>query len=170
VFSRSISTVTVANRDETAAIGRGHDHQSLLGPKSAEVFTIRATETVKSAAEQMRQHGVSALVVKGVEAMGMISDRDIVYAVSRRGEAAISLAVSDIMSHSVVTVAPGDSLKRVMGLMVRHRVRDLPVMADGELVGVVAIGDVAKYRLEDLETESNVLRDAYIALAVAKPT
>jgi CBS domain-containing protein len=145
--------------------------QSLLGPKSAEVFTIDAIETVKSAAQQMRQHGIGALVVKSDEDIkGIISDRDIVYAVSRRGEAAISLAVSDVMSHAVVTVAPGDSLKRAMGLMVRHRVRDLPVMADGELVGVVSMGDVAKYRLEDLETESNVLRDAYIALAVAKPT
>jgi CBS domain-containing protein len=69
------------------------------------------------------------------------------------------------MSHAVVTVAPGDSLKRAMRLMVRRGVRDLPVMTDGELVGVVSMGDVAKYRLEDLETESNVLRDAYIALA-----
>jgi CBS domain-containing protein len=145
--------------------------QSVLGSKSPEVSTIRATATVKSAAEQMRQQGISALVVKDDDAIkGIISDRDIVYAVSRRGEAAISLAVSDVMSHSVVTVAPGDTLKRAMGLMVRHRVRDLTVMSDGELVGVVAIGDVAKYRLEDLETESNVLRDAYIALAVARPT
>jgi CBS domain-containing protein len=145
--------------------------QSLLGPNSAEVFTIGATETVKSAAEQMRQHGVSALVVKSDEAInGIISDRDIVYAVSRRGEAAISLAVSDLMSHALVTVAPDDSLKRAMSLMVRHRVRDLPVMADGKLVGVISMSDVAKYRLEDLKTESNVLREAYIALAVAKPT
>ena len=145
--------------------------QCLLGPKSAEVFTIDATETVKSAAEQMRQHSFTALMVKSGEAIkGIISDRDIVYAVSRRGEAAISLAVSDLMSHAVVTVAPGDSLKRAMSLMVRHRMRDLPVMTDGKLVGVVSMGDVAKYRLADLETESNVLRDAYIALAVAKPT
>jgi CBS domain-containing protein len=144
--------------------------QGLLGTKNAEVYTIRATETVKSAAQQMRQHGITALVVKGDDAIkGLISDRDIVYAVSRRGEAAISLTVSDIMSHSVVTVAPSDTLKRAMGLMVRHHVRDLPVMADGKLMGVVSMGDVAKYRLEDLETESNVLRDAYIALAVAKP-
>jgi CBS domain-containing protein len=144
--------------------------QSLLGSKSAEVFTIRATETVKSAAEQMQQHGVGALVVKGDDAIrGIISDRDIVCAVSRRGEAAISRAVSEVMSHALVTVAPGDSLKRAMGLMIRQRVRDLPVIADGKLVGVVSMGDVAKYRLEDLEAESNVLRDAYIALAVAKP-
>ena len=144
--------------------------QSLLGSKSAEVFSIRTTDTVKSAAQQMRQHGITALVVEGDDAIkGLITDLDIVYAVSRRGEAAISLTVSDVMSHSVVTVAPSDSLKRAMGLMVRHHVRDLPVMADGKLVGIVSIGDVAKYRLEDLETESDVLRDAYIALAVAKP-
>jgi CBS domain-containing protein len=144
--------------------------QGLLGPKRAKVFTICATETVKSAAKQMRQHAISALVVKGDDAIkGIISDRDIVYAVSWRGQAAISLAVSDVMSHSVVTIGPGDSLKRAMSLMMRQRVRDLPVIADGELVGVVSMGDVAKYRLEDLETESNMLRDAYIALAVAKP-
>ena len=80
------------------------------------------------------------------------------------------MAVSDVMSHAVVTVASGDSLKRAMGLMIRQRVHDLPVMADGEPEGVVSIGDVAKYRLEDLETESNIPRGAYIALAVAKPT
>ena len=145
--------------------------QSLLGPNGAEAVAIGATETVRRAAEQMRQHGVTALVVKSDQACkGIISDRDIVYAVSRRAEAAISLAVSDVMSHAVVAVTPVDSLKRVMGLMIRHRLRDLPVMANGELVGVVNMGDVAKCRLEDLETESNVLRDAYIALAVAKPT
>jgi len=145
--------------------------QSLLGSNSAEDFTIHATDSVKSAAEQMRQHGITALVVKSDEALkGIISDRDIVYAVSRRGEAAISLSVLDVMSHAVVTAAPADSLKRAMHLMVHHRVRDLPVMADGKIVGVVSMGDVVKYRLEDLETESNVLRDAYIALAVAKPT
>jgi CBS domain-containing protein len=61
--------------------------QSLLRPNSAEVFTIRATQTVKSAAEQMREHGITALVVKSDDAIkGLILDRDIVYAVSRRGE------------------------------------------------------------------------------------
>jgi CBS domain-containing protein len=54
-------------------------------------------------------------------------------------------------------------LKRAMSLMTNHRVRHLPVIANGNLVGIVSIGDVVKLRLEDLETESNVLRDAYIA-------
>jgi CBS domain len=67
------------------------------------------------------------------------------------------------MSHAVITVAPGDSFMRAMCLMLRHRMRDLPVMANGKLVGIVSIGDVAKHLLDDLVTETNVLRDAYIA-------
>jgi CBS domain-containing protein len=54
-------------------------------------------------------------------------------------------------------------LKRAMSLMTNHRVRHLPVMSDSRIVGIVSIGDVVKLRLEDLETESNVLRDVYIA-------
>jgi CBS domain-containing protein len=73
------------------------------------------------------------------------------------------MAVLDVATHAIVTVAPGDSLKRAMSLMTNHRVRHLPVIANGDLVGIVSIGDVVKLRLEDLETESNVLRDAYVA-------
>jgi predicted transcriptional regulator len=85
----------------------------------------------------------------------MISDRDIVYAVSRRGEAAISGGVGCHEPCHRPTVAPSDSLKGAMSLMIRQ----LPLIADGELVGVISMNDVAKYRLEDLETESNVLWD-----------
>jgi len=63
----------------------------------------------------------------------------------------------------MVTVAPSDTAKTAMNLMTRHRVRHLPVLADGELVGIVSIGDVVKDRLGDLELESSVLRDLYIA-------
>jgi CBS domain-containing protein len=67
------------------------------------------------------------------------------------------------VTHPAITIAPDDTLKRAMSLMTRHRVRHLPVIANGDLVGIVSIGDVVKHRLEDLETESNVLRDAYMA-------
>jgi CBS domain-containing protein len=67
------------------------------------------------------------------------------------------------MTRNAVTVTPNDSLKRATSLMTNHRLRHLTVIADGKVVGIVSIGDVVKYRLEDLETESSVLRDAYIA-------
>ena len=138
--------------------------QSILNRKGAGVITIRATETVKSAADRMRARSIAALVVTSGDAIaGLISERDIVHAVSQLGERALSLAVADVMPHAMITVAPGDTLKRAMGLMTNYRVRHLPVLADGKLVGIVSIGDVVKHRLEELETESNVLRDAYIA-------
>ena len=112
----------------------------------------------------MREHGIAALAVKSGDVIkGLISERDIVQAVSQHGERALSMAVLDVATHAIVTVAPSDSLKRAMSLMTNHRVRHLPVIANGNLVGIVSIGDVVKLRLEDLETESNVLRDAYIA-------
>lgn len=138
--------------------------QNILDRKGGEVITIRATETVKSAADRMREHGIAALAVKSGDVIkGLISERDIVQAVSQHGEGALSMAVLDVATHAIVTVAPSDSLKRAMSLMTNHRVRHLPVIANGDLVGIVSIGDVVKLRLEDLETESNVLRDAYIA-------
>jgi CBS domain-containing protein len=138
--------------------------QSILDRKRAEVVTIRATETVQSAADRMREHSIAALIVKSGDAItGLTSEREIVHAVSRHGEGALSLAVSDVVTHAAITVAPDDTVKRAMILMTRYRVRHLPVIAHGKLVGIVSIGDVVKHRLEDLETETNVLRDAYIA-------
>ncbi len=69
----------------------------------------------------------------------------------------------DVMTHATITVAPDDTVKRAMSPMMHHRVRHLPVIANGKLVGIGGIGDIVKHRLEDLETESNVLRDVYKA-------
>jgi CBS domain-containing protein len=138
--------------------------QNILDRNRTEVVTIRPTDTVKDAADRMRAHSIAALVVKsGAAITGLISDREVVHAVSLYGERALRMAVLEIVTHPAITIAPEDTLKRAMSLMTHHRVRHLPVIADGNLVGIVSIGDVVKHRLEDLETESNVLRDAYVA-------
>ncbi len=137
---------------------------NILDRNRAEVVTISPTDTVKSAADRMRAHDIAALVVKsGAAITGLISDREIVHAASRHGEGALYMAVLEIVTHPTITIAPDDTLKRAMSLMTHHRVRHLRVIANGNLVGIVSIGDVIKLRLEDLETESNVLRDAYMA-------
>jgi len=138
--------------------------QNILDRKGRTVFSIPPNATVKNAVDQMREHGVAALVAKSGDAiMGVVSERDVVVAVSRFGGRALSMAVKDILTRTIVTVAPDDRIKHAMSLMTLRRVRQLPVIADGRLVGIVSIGDVVKHRLEDLETESNVLRDVYIA-------
>ena len=67
------------------------------------------------------------------------------------------------MRYGVPTVSPDESVNRVMNLMTHYRVRHVPVLSGGKLIGIVSIGDVVKHRLEDLELETNVLRDVYIA-------
>ena len=138
--------------------------QNLLDRKGGEVFTTDPTTPVRTAAQLMQAHGVAALIVKSADVVGgLISEREIVHAISQHGERALSMAVLDVMTRNAVTVTPSDTLKRAMILMTNHRLRHLTVIADGKLVGIVSIGDVVKYRLEDLEAESNILRDAYIA-------
>jgi predicted transcriptional regulator len=79
------------------------------------------------------------------------------------GESAASMSVKEVMRHGVITLSPEESVNRVMKLMAHHRVSHMPVLRDGKLARIISIGDVVKYRLDDLELETNVLRDAYIA-------
>ena len=102
-------------------------------------------------------------VTNGKAVLGLISEREIVNAFSRFGETAVSMPVKEIMQYGATTVSPDESINRVMKLMTHHRVRHILVLRGGELAGIVSIGDVVKHRLEDLELETNVLRDVYNA-------
>ena len=105
---------------------KGHDPE-YFNRKGSEVVTVLATDTIKIAADKMREHSVAALVVTSGDAIkGLISERDIVHVVSRQGQAALTTTVATIMTHSVVTVTPSDSLRHAMQLMTSHRVRHLP--------------------------------------------
>jgi CBS domain-containing protein len=138
--------------------------ESILKRKGTDVATIAPEASVKRAADWLRAKNIGALVVtRGDAILGLISEREIVHAFSRYGEAAVSLLVSEIMRHGAITVSPMETVAHVMSLMTRHRVRHMPVLRDGKLAGIISIGDVVKHRLDDLELENNVLRDAYIA-------
>jgi len=137
---------------------------SILRQKGVDVAKIAPEASVKSAADWLRAKNVGALVVmKDDVILGLISERDIVHAFSRYGETVTLMPVKSIMPQALMTVAPDDDLNHVMKLMTRHRVRHMPVLRDRKLVGIVSIGDVVKRRLDDLEIETNVLRDRYIA-------
>jgi CBS domain-containing protein len=138
--------------------------ETILKKKGTDVATITPEASIKSAADWLRARNIGALVVTSGDAiLGLISEREIVHAFSLHGESAALLPVTTIMRHGSITVTPDDSLNRVMNLMTRHRVRHMPVLRDGKLAGIISIGDVVKHRLDDLELETNVLRDAYIA-------
>jgi CBS domain-containing protein len=137
--------------------------EGILRQKGTEVTTIDPDASIKRAADWLRLKNIGALVVtSGQAVLGLISEREIVHALSHYGDAAASMPVKEIMRHGVITVSPDESVDRVMKLMTRHRVRHMPVLHDGKLAGIISIGDVVKHRLGDLELETNVLRDAYI--------
>jgi len=137
---------------------------SILARKGTDVATIAPGATIKSAADWLHAKNIGALVVMNAETiLGLISEREIVHAFSRYGDATGTMHVKEVMRYGAITVSPDDSITRVMNLMTRHRVRHMPVLRDGKLAGIISIGDVVKHRLDDLELEASVLRDAYIA-------
>jgi CBS domain-containing protein len=138
--------------------------KTILRHKGTAVSTIEPEASISRAAHWLCLKKIGALVVtKGKAVLGLISEREIVHAFSRNGEAAALMRVKEVMNSHVITASPEDSISRVMKLMTQHRVRHMPVLRDGELAGIISIGDVVKSRLDDLELESNTLRDAYIA-------
>jgi CBS domain-containing protein len=137
---------------------------SILRKKGTEVATIAPEVSVKRAADWLRAKNIGALVVtRGDVVLGLVSEREIVHALSRYGETAASMPVSEIMRHGVITVPPTEPVAHVMRLMTRHRARHVPIVHDGKLAGIISIGDVVQHRLDDLELETNVLRDARVA-------
>ena len=139
--------------------------ESILKRKGSYVATIAPEASIKTAADWLSAKNIGALVVVTSEnaVLGLISEREIVHAFSRYGETAASMPVKEIMRHGVTTVSPDESVNRVINLMTHQRVRHMPVLRGGKLAGIVSIGDVVKHRLEDLELETNVLRDVYNA-------
>ena len=138
--------------------------ESILRRKGTDVTTIGPEASIKSAADWLRAKNIGALVVTSGDAViGLISEREIVHAFARYGETIGSMPVKEFMRYGVTTVSPDESVNRVMNLMTHHRVRHMPVLRDGRLADIISIGDVVKHRLDDLELETNVLRDAYNA-------
>ena len=137
----------------------------ILSAKGQKVRTISPEETAINAANRLRIENIGALVVSrdGRGIYGMLSERDIINGLAEHGSELPHLPVSRLMSRSVVTCAPGDSIAEISRIMTRRRVRHLPVLQDGQLAGIVSIGDVVKHRLDEVEMETNVLRDYAIA-------
>ncbi len=136
--------------------------QSILGTKGSDIATITQAATLDDAARQLRERRVGALVVSGdgkaIE--GIISERDVVRTLAASGAEALTHSVGSAMSTDVITCAHGDGVDRLMELMTDRRIRHLPVVnVQGELAGIVSIGDVVKARLSELEHENKAMAD-----------
>lgn len=138
---------------------------NILKNKGNEVKTIRPFDTAQAAAERLVAEGVGALVVVNAARTieGIFTERDLSRGVASFGRDVHGLSVSSLMTRSVVTCSPKDSVAEVAKVMTERRMRHLPVTEDDRLVGMVSIGDVLKCRLDEVKLEALVLRDIAIA-------
>ena len=140
--------------------------KTILSGKGGNVVTIEPTANVADAAKMLAEKHIGALVVTGAEGrlVGIISERDIVRALANRGNAALKLPLTEVMTRKVVTCSEDETLSVIMERMTQGKFRHVPVLDGDRLVGIISIGDVVKWRLEELQLEQNALRD-YIATA-----
>jgi len=137
---------------------------SILKTKSNVVVTVAPDEKISVAAAKLKREKIGALVVSedSIGVSGILSERDIARALVDHGAELGELTIGDLMTRDVITCAPDDTVEELMTTMTKHRIRHLPVMADGALCGIISIGDVVKHRLEEIQREAESLR-AYIA-------
>jgi CBS domain-containing protein len=132
----------------------------VLRNKGAEVATISPDTTVTELLAGMAQRNIGAMVVMGPDGVvGIVSERDVVRRLNERGAELLTMPVSEIMTSVVVTCAPGDAVDTLSVLMTENRVRHVPVIANGELAGIVSIGDVVKTRMDEMQAEREQLQD-----------
>ena len=132
---------------------------SILATKGDKVHTILAQQTIRDALRLLAQHNIGALVVvdDGRKPIGILSERDIVRA-AVKNEGVFPLLVSQLMTRDLVLGTPGDDLGAVGSTMVKRRIRHLPVMDGGKLVGIVTIGDIVKAQRDQFQGEVDTLQ------------
>jgi CBS domain-containing protein len=132
---------------------------SILRAKGAFVATITPDRTVASLLDVLAHHNVGALVVSadGLGIAGIVSERDVARRMSLEGAQLLGRPVSAIMTEGVRTCTSNDSVEDLMRVMTQERIRHVPVVDQGTLVGIVSIGDVVKSRVDELEGERDDL-------------
>ncbi len=133
----------------------------LLATKSQEVATISQERSVNDALLLLKERGIGALIVTGPTPplVGIFSERDAVRALATSGAAALDMKVSQLMTSDVQTCDVETTATKLMGMMTERRIRHVPVVHDGQLVGMISIGDVVKARFDELEHEKKDLLD-----------
>ncbi len=138
--------------------------QDILQKKSSEVFTLSPHQTLSEASQILTTNNVGALLVLNEKKhlVGILSERDIVRQLAQHGEEVGKLTVGEVMTKDVLIAVPDDDVTYLSNTMTNNRIRHLPVLQDGEVVGIVSIGDVVKAQLDLYEGEAHYLQ-AYIA-------
>ncbi len=134
---------------------------AILRQKGNEVVSVAPTATVSEIAAIISSRRIGAVVVLQPprQLAGIVSERDVVKALASEGSAALQLTAADLMTRAVVTASPGTTVHEAMELMDEGYFRHLPVVAEGELVGIVSVRDVVRARIQEQAMEVDSLKE-----------
>ncbi len=134
---------------------------TILEQKGRAVVTVAQDATLMEVVHKLADKRIGAVVVLGAQrdVIGIISERDIVAVLGAEGVAALSRTVADVMTQDVMTCRETDTIDWLAGMMTQHRIRHLPVVENGRLIGIVSIGDVVKHHIAEVQMEAMAMRD-----------
>ncbi len=137
--------------------------RAIISGKGGEVTSISPDATVADAVKLLATHRIGAVPVTDASGVvGIFSERDVIYGLEREGAAALDKRVGDVMTSPALTVDLDAPAMAALSMMTRRRIRHLPVVEGGAMVGFVSIGDLVKHRIDKIESEAAALRE-YIA-------
>ncbi len=135
---------------------------TILSRKGEKLVSVECDTRVRDAARLLADNKIGSLpVTRDGEVAGIMSERDIVYCLSKEGEAVLDRKVEEVMTAPAITVTPDVDVLAALSQMSHKRIRHLPVVEGGRLIGIVSIGDLVAYRIARIEQEADAMR-AYI--------
>ena len=138
---------------------------AILEGKGRDVIQVRSTDSVLSVVTLLAEQRIGCVpVVDDGQVVGIFSERDLVYRVATEGAAALERPVAEVMTAPAITIDDDTPVMAGLSLMTKRRIRHLPVVVGGELIGLISIGDLDKFRIDRIEAEAAALRD-YIQTA-----
>ncbi|MFP6696462.1 MAG: CBS domain-containing protein [Alphaproteobacteria bacterium] len=138
--------------------------ERILALKGNDVISVTTNETIGVAANILSKNRIGAILVRDDDGFvrGVLSERDIVRGLADLGSRCLETGVVELMTRDVVFCGPEDDIDTIMAIMTDRRIRHLPVMRENQLLGLISIGDVVKFRTEEIKSEADAMRQ-YIA-------
>jgi CBS domain-containing protein len=131
----------------------------LIEGRSPDVVSCTSQTSVRQAISMLAERRIGALpVLEGAQVVGIFSERDVLYQLHSHGPDMLDRSVGDVMTTPAVTVTTDTEVLSALGLMTKRRIRHLPVVHDGVIIGFISIGDLVKYRIERIESEAEAMR------------
>lgn len=152
----------MAQREDDPNRGFAMLIEHILATKGHDVVTVQRSDLVARVVTVLQEHRIGAVIVSddgGASVCGIVSERDVVRALADDGAGVLDRTVEEVMTAEVFTCDPSASLEDLMATMTDKRIRHIPVVASGKLVGVVSIGDIVKHRVGELAQEAQALHD-----------